>query len=633
MFKKIVKAIAFVVIFVILFNIIEFPLTKFDVHAYQTWGAFYSEEKKTLDAVYIGPSTTYAFFQAPLAYNDYGITVLPISIPNMPAASIKYVIEEARKTQPDALYIINANNFRSVDNISTWIHYLSDDMKFSKTKIDMINDLCESEGIPFSDRLEYYIPLIRFHSSWSSLASASFNFQLEGMKGASHYSLFRNKSVDVSAQYNETEELGNLSDKQSRILLDLLDYAKDSKVKIMFLMVPQSGMDETTLAQFNMVQKTIEDNGFECLNMARSAEEMGVTYKTDYYNPGHMNIHGSIKYTDYLSKYLIQKYGFTDKRKTEGYESWNEAAEKYINIIDNNVLDIELTHQQRDLTMQAPNIMYIEGVGDGINIKWQSVENADGYSVYRKKTSEKSTTYDSKWEKLADVDSSTLNYLDITPKKNVNYTYTVIAFYNKDGKRVYGEYLIKGIGCSTAKIETPLLKSLTEDSEGIKITWNAVEGIEKYDIYRKIVGEEYNKIATVGNTDEFVDKHYLKGVPYIYTVRAVKEEKGKIRQSAYDRNGLLRLVDLPAPEVKAYKDADGAVNLLWNRIQGANCYYVYKQTEYEKWELAADDIALGKESFTDRAVTDSKKASYRVSAVIINGDDIYEYPSDTVELK
>ena len=81
-----------------------------DQRNYQWVQGFYSEEENSLDAVYIGSSGTYAFWQAALGWNSHGIAVWPYATNSQPPEAIRYIIEDARRTQPDALYIIHVES-------------------------------------------------------------------------------------------------------------------------------------------------------------------------------------------------------------------------------------------------------------------------------------------------------------------------------------------------------------------------------------------------------------------------------------------------------------------------------------------------------------------------------------------
>ena len=53
---------------------------------------FYFEPKETIDAVYIGNSSVYYYWQAPWAWKKYGIAVYPFSSGGQPIEAIPYLI-------------------------------------------------------------------------------------------------------------------------------------------------------------------------------------------------------------------------------------------------------------------------------------------------------------------------------------------------------------------------------------------------------------------------------------------------------------------------------------------------------------------------------------------------------------
>ena len=83
--KKIVKVIAFILIFVVCFFTVQGLLTgDVDTRDYRRIKGFFQQEEDSLDAVFLGSSATYAFWTPAFAYREYGITVYPVS--NAPAA-------------------------------------------------------------------------------------------------------------------------------------------------------------------------------------------------------------------------------------------------------------------------------------------------------------------------------------------------------------------------------------------------------------------------------------------------------------------------------------------------------------------------------------------------------------------
>ena len=58
--------------------------------------------------------------------------------------------------------------------------------------------------------------------------------------------------------------------------------------------------------------------------------EMGDDYdrEKDFYNEGHVNYYGALKFTDYFSEYLLENYDLTDRRNDENCEYWNGHIDK-----------------------------------------------------------------------------------------------------------------------------------------------------------------------------------------------------------------------------------------------------------------------------------------------------------------
>lgn len=448
--KNLVKVIGFAACLVCIFFVVQKRFKMSDYRVYQIMEGFYEEPEDSLDAVYIGSSNVYAYWQAPLAWHDFGYTVYSMSIPGLPMQATKYMIEECRKTQPDALYIINMNNFRRESFTVGYFHFATDWMRFSKNKIDMITDLapiCGVEG--FFDQLEFYFPIIRYHSAWSEFETEDFDFSLNGLKAASTYSTFLNKSTDTSSRYRVSSERTEPEDAQRETMEDLLDYLEQEQVNAVFVMVPQAIQSEEVLGQWNALGDMITERGFEFVDIYSEADAIGIQFDTDLYNTLHSNVHGSIKYTYYFAQYLGENYGFTDKRNDPEYAGWDEAYEKYCDIISAYALDFEILHAERDYDLAAPELLACEEKNGNVTVTWNTSEGADSYLLYRK---EKDTVMDetTAWTCVAELSKDICSYVDENMTGGRKYTYTVVPVRDEAGMRFYGKFDFKGL---SVKIE------------------------------------------------------------------------------------------------------------------------------------------------------------------------------------
>lgn len=442
-FLRYIKIPAFFVGLVIVLWAVLRLFTVSDKRIYQMQEAFYQEDT-TLDAVYVGSSSTYAFWQAPIGWEKYGITVQPYAIPAMIGQQLKYMIEDTRKTQPDALYIINLNTFHDTIMTMTRLHYLVDFMPLSQTKIAAIRDLGEQAGYTGLDQLEFFFPFIRFHSGWSEMGRNDFVLETEGIKGAVHYASFLKRSSDLTDHYQETAESVELDEEQLSIINDLLQYLRDEDINALFVLVPQTGKDLTVLGQYNALADVTEAAGFPTLNLTRCKDEIGIDISCDYYNDGHTNIHGCVKYMDYLAAYLKEHYGFTDKRGDPAYRSWDEAAERYEEYIAPYCLDFEYEDCQRDLTLPRPTRAGVTVGGDSVMVTWygQAARDAgaDGWVVYRR------TGSAGAWNRMSEIAGDAERYIDGNVQPGQNYTYMVVPVRHEGEELLYGNFDYAGIG-------------------------------------------------------------------------------------------------------------------------------------------------------------------------------------------
>lgn len=434
--KNAIKAVAFVVIFVILFNFVQDALIKRNTIDVQNVPQFYSEREDSLDAVYIGSSNCFTFWNSAAAFEEYGICIYPYSCNSQSFYAAKHIIEEVRKTQPNVPFIININSINdgtvSVDSM----HYLLDVMPTSLNKISLIHHLSEVNGYTLSERMEFYLPIIRFHSRTSELTPADFGVKPNGLKGAATHTSYLNRSQNVSKGVVTTDERGELSQKLIDYVNELLDYCDKEDVNILFVTVPQAKDNKKKITQYNTLNDLLKERGYPTLDLSKEFEEIGINPSIDFYDGGHTNIHGSIKYTHYLAAYLVDNYGFTDKRENEDYADWQVSLEKYVDTVDSKILDFELDPNARNYDLKKPSVKVVAG-GNNVKISWSKVDGADGYAVYRKEG------YGGTWEQITLAKEYTFKDTDV--KKKTDYYYTVVAYTEQDGQRQYGDYTYNGI--------------------------------------------------------------------------------------------------------------------------------------------------------------------------------------------
>lgn len=196
-------------------------------------------------------------------------------------------------------------------------------------------------------------------------------------------------------------------------------------------------------------------------------------------------------------------------------------------------------------------------------------------------------------------------------------TYALVAYY----RYKHGMPALYDMSDADWKLgmKAPAKVEVANASNGVKISYSAVDGAERYKIYRKAEGETSWKLFGTTTALSAVDKTVVSGVKYTYTVRGIKgSEQGK-----YDQTGVSVLY-LAQPVVKAENKISG-INVTWNKINGAESYYVYRKANGAKSWTRVATVKAAKLNYADTKVSDGVNYVYTVRAVL--GSTLSTYTS------
>lgn len=241
--------------------------------------------------------------------------------------------------------------------------------------------------------------------------------------------------------------------------------------------------------------------------------------------------------------------------------------------------------------LATPSITSATNTKKAITINWSASYNASGYYVYRKAPNDKSAV------KIATVKGGNkTSYTDSSVAKNTTYTYYVKAYATSIESNFSAAL--------TAKIYTPpAVASLKVTSSGIVVSWNAVSGIKKYNVYRKAEGESvYKKIATATGT-AYTDSTGVSGKKYYYCLTSLSDSgvesyKGSAKNCWY----------LSTTTINSATAVKTGLKIKWTKVNGAASYSVYK---YESKTYTLLGTVTGV-SFIDKTIKKGKSRTYAV---------------------
>lgn len=135
----------------------------------------------------------------------------------------------------------------------------------------------------------------------------------------------------------------------------------------------------------------------------------------------------------------------------------------------------------------------------------------------------------------------------------------------------------------------PVAKTMSCGYTKIKVSWNKIDGIDGYKIYRasKKAGK-YNLIKTVTNptTTTYINTGRTCGKTYFYKVRGFKNISNKTIYTKYSDVKSAYAKPSRAAIAKITLPKDELVKVTWNKVSGASGYQIYrKRTDKSKWKL------------------------------------------------
>ena len=294
---------------------------------------------------------------------------------------------------------------------------------------------------------------------------------------------------------------------------------------------------------------------------------------------------------------------------------WNA---KQLELIKTIVADyhIELAGKQGAFKADMPADLQTKAINyKTVQISWSSVDNADGYMVYRR-------TADSGWKKIASRVTD-ISYKDQKAVTGTTYYYTVKAYSYAWGEMTVSSYDKDGVAGKARLGKVKIATANSESYSTIRVTWNKVSGANGYKVYRSTSKD--GKYAAIGSTAKnsavtFLDKKAVTGKTYYYKVRAYRNVSGKKVYGSYSATEKAKAV-LSAPTLSAGPTSKTAV-LEWSKVKGADGYQVYA-SDSQNGTYTRIKITKGTGA-TDESLLTGKTRYYKVRAYRkVNGKAVY----------
>ena len=216
-------------------------------------------------------------------------------------------------------------------------------------------------------------------------------------------------------------------------------------------------------------------------------------------------------------------------------------------------------------TLPAPAVTGGNDAQGRPTLKWNAVAGAAKYEVYRARSK------DGDYIKYSTVTGT--SYTNTSYIENGNTYYYKVRALKSDGTAGAWSSVVSVTYKQT--LSAPTVTGGNDAQGRPTLTWNAVSGAAKYEVYRaRSKDGTYTKYSTTTGTAYTNSSYLTSGATYYYKVRAL-DANGNAGPYSAVVSVTCRL-KLTAPTVTGGNDAQGRPTLKWNAVTGAAKYEVYR---------------------------------------------------------
>ena len=243
-----------------------------------------------------------------------------------------------------------------------------------------------------------------------------------------------------------------------------------------------------------------------------------------------------------------------------------------------------------------------------LKLSWSAVKGANRYRIAKMKSGASDYEY---------IDIQTNSFVDKDVQDGYTYRYQVRAMYaTPNSGTAYGWWS----GSSSAKISVWPSITLSNTSNGIKVSWDAVRNTARYFVYcKKPSDPSWTRVVT--NNLSYTFTGLESGQVYYFQLYS---DSISGRDGKFSKTKNLVFIEPPKMNAAVYNAASNSVNVRWSSVKGAVKYQVARRPSNAS---GYEYIFVNGTSYTDSSVTQGRFCSYQVRA--ISAGNVYGYWSNS----
>lgn len=218
------------------------------------------------------------------------------------------------------------------------------------------------------------------------------------------------------------------------------------------------------------------------------------------------------------------------------------------------------------------NLVIYQSSQNSIKISWDPVDGADYYELYR------SADDENNWIKAKNVYTNDTSNLNL--KVGKSYFYKVRAVTSVNGMKQYGLFSESvNVYMKQTVISDLAVSRVSQNS--VKLSWTAIDGALKYNVYRRIDNGSWTYIKK-SDAAGTMNLNLKPGKMYSYKIRAYISTEGGAYYAPYSNEVTIQIDDTKPQNFKVTKASASSVRMTWDKVEGADHYELFRSVDSDQ---------------------------------------------------
>lgn len=322
--KNGIKAVAFLVIFVLLFHLAtELLRSKWtdDNQERYVLQNFYDLDEDSLDVLFLG-SSQIIYGVDPVELYDYaGISAYCLGGSSASLMGSYYWLIEAEKTQNPSVIMLETSSL--LEEIKEYQERKKvDEMKLSLNKVQFVQSL---QGYVTESALSYLVPIVKYHVRWTELSKKDLGVGVDPDVSYRGFNIAEacKKDLDYNLMIIDNDDpdsdVRELYSYQREYFVKIVEYCQENDIELVLFKTPKYSWKASDAVQ---VQALADEYGLTYLdyNWEELLTSFDYNIDTDMKDYDHLSTLGADKFSDCLADYLTANFDLPDRREDEDYD-------------------------------------------------------------------------------------------------------------------------------------------------------------------------------------------------------------------------------------------------------------------------------------------------------------------------